>query len=90
MKHATLKEKKHDIGISPKAIDIEDGTYLYFWYANNRGRGDNNVTIIRSKSPIRAALSRTQNGIVATTLTSGWRGHVNFSKAVRGYLGLDW
>ena len=35
-------------GIQSKRLS--DGTFLYFWYANNKGRGSNNCTIIRSYS----------------------------------------
>jgi len=71
-----------------KSMQIENGEFLYFWYANNKGRGDNNVTIIRSKSPIRASVSAKQNEVISSTLTSAWAGNVNFSAAVRAYLGL--
>jgi hypothetical protein len=76
-----------EIGFAPKSVKLSDGTFLHFWYANNRGRGDNNCTIIRSTDP-RASLSAKQTGIIATALTSSWRGQVNFSKEVQRTLGL--
>jgi hypothetical protein len=76
---------KSEIGI--KTIDIGNGEFLHFWYANNRGRGTNNVTIIRSSAP-RAETSRQQTDVIATEATSGWAGRVNFSRAVARGLGL--
>lgn len=76
-----------EIGFAPKTVELADGTFLHFWYANNAGRGDNNCTIIRSTEP-RAAVSAKQTGIIATALTSSWRGNVNFSKEIQRSLGL--
>lgn len=73
-------------GIQTKKLD--DGTFLYFWYANNKNRGSNNCTIIRSSSPNRAPMSAKQTEIIASTRTSSWRGNVNFSKHVQAALGL--
>ena len=82
-------EMRIEIGFAPKTVDIGNGEYLHFWYANNKGRGDNNCTIIRSRTSVRAALSRNQDEVIASTLTSSWAGNVNFSAAVRRYLGLE-
>lgn len=79
--------KRIEIGFAPKTVELSDGTFLHFWYANNAGRGDNNCTIIRS-TDARAALSAKQTGVIATTLTSSWRGNVNFSREVQRALGL--
>lgn len=73
-----------DGGDTRKQVD----EYLYFWYANNKGRGTNNVTIIRSTEP-RATVSSKQTGIIAKTRTSGWSGNVNFSKRVKKELGVE-
>jgi len=75
------------IGFSPFEVDLNDGTHLYFWYANNRGRGRDNCTIIRSTDS-RAARSAKQAGVIAVTKTGSWRGKVNFSTRVRASLGL--
>jgi len=72
---------------APKTVKIDDG-YLHFWYANNKGRGDDNCTIIFSDNPERASMSRNQKDIIAKTRTSSWNGHVNFSKRVRAFLGI--
>ena len=71
-----------------KSMPLKNGEFLYFWYANNKDRGDNNVTIIRSGSAIRASVSAKQTDIVSSTLTSGWAGNVNFSAAVQTRLGM--
>jgi hypothetical protein len=70
-----------------KRMDLGNGESLYFWYANNAGRGDNNCTIIRSTSE-RAKVSAKQENVLAKALTSSWAGNVNFSKSVQQALGL--
>lgn len=79
--------KTIEIGFAPKTVELEDGSFLHFWYANNAGRGDNNCTIIRSTEP-RAVVSAKQTSVIATALTSSWKGNVNFSKHVQECLGL--
>jgi hypothetical protein len=64
----------HDLGFGK--------TFLHFWYANNRGRGGNNVTIIKSSNKNRSALSKDQKNKLSIIKTSAWRGNVNFSKRV--------
>lgn len=71
-----------------KSQSLGNGEYLYFWYANNAGRGSDNVTVIRSTSPERASLSKKQSGVVAMTRTSAFMGKVNFSSRVRAELGI--
>lgn len=71
-----------------KSLSLDSGEFLFFWYANNAGRGDSNVTIVRSSSSVRAATSARQQGVIASTKTSGWSGNVNFSARVRAELGL--
>ena len=74
------------IPFAPKTVNLSDGSFLHFWYANNKGRGGSNCTIIRSTEP-RASISKNQNGVIAACKTSAWSGKVNFSKAVQ--LALD-
>lgn len=76
-----------EIGFSPKTVKLNDGSFLHFWYANNKGRGNNNCTIIRSTAP-RAGVSAKQSNIISSTRTSSWRGSVNFSADVRSKLGI--
>ena len=71
-----------------KELKLPENEYLYFWYANNKGRGSDNVTIVRSKSPIRATRSIKQEAVLAATKTSAWAGNVNFSRAVKRQLGV--
>lgn len=75
------------LGYAPKTLDIGNGEFLHFWYANNAGRGDSNCTIIRSTA-IRSIMSAKQQNVIAKTLTSSWSGNVNFSKRVQNNLGL--
>lgn len=75
------------IGFAPKTVRLADNDYLHFWYANNRGRGSSNCTIVRSEYEDRAANADRQPG--RRTFTSSWAGNVNFSKRVRQALGLN-
>lgn len=77
---------KTPIGV--KTHEIGNMGYLHFWYANNRGRGTENVTVTWSLEKTRAPLARQQARQVATTRTCGWRGHVNLSRRVLAELGL--
>lgn len=84
----TMQNKKLDVGFSPRDIELADGTRLFFWYANNAGRGKNNCTIIRSNTDVRAPLSKDQQGVIARARTCSWHGRVNFSWEVQRQLGL--
>lgn len=70
-----------------KTIKLENGEYLHFWYANNKGRGTDNCTIIRSTSTERATMSRKQTGVVIMVRTSAFHGKINFSRRVWAELG---
>lgn len=66
-----------EIGFSPKIVKINNGKmYLYFWYANNAGRGSDNCAIIKSGAS-RAAKSADQADIITETKTSAWQGKNN-------------
>lgn len=83
--------KAIEIGFAPKTVKLTDNTYLHFFYANNKGRGNNNCTIIHSSNPSRMGESRNQindAGQMSYTYTSSWHGHVNFSKRVQSSLGV--
>ena len=71
-----------------KSLELENGEYLHFWYANNAGRGNSNVTVILSTIANRAAVSAKQTGVISSIKTSGWHGNVNLSKRVFRELGL--
>lgn len=71
-----------------KTLNLGNGEKVHFWYANNKGNGDSNVTIARSTAD-RAACSAKQADVIAITKTSAWAGNVNYSKSVRRCLGLD-
>ena len=70
-----------------KTLDLGNGEFLHFWYANNKGRGKNNCTIIRSTAP-RAKASNDQNNVIARVTTSAWAGNVNYSHTVQSKLGV--
>jgi hypothetical protein len=70
-----------------KTIELINGEYLHFWYANNAGRGTDNCTIIRSTAP-RAPTSKAQTNVIAITTTSAWRGRVNLSTRIEHELGI--
>ncbi len=72
---------------APITVKLDNGEYLHFWYANNRGRGSDNCTIIRTRAP-RADLSANQAGVIESVRTSSWNGNVNFSKRIQAKLGL--
>ena len=69
-----------------KTVNLSDGTELHVHMANNRGRGDSNVTLTRVRAgTARHAFTRQylKTEILSRTLTSGWSGIVNFSARVR-------
>jgi hypothetical protein len=82
----TFRNRKIEFGFAPKTIELGDGFYLHFWYANNSGRGRDNCTIILSDTDKRFAKSSDQLGCLGKTTTSAWSGQVNFSKKVRDHL----
>lgn len=73
-----------------ESIRLMDGTRIDVHMANNKGRGDNNVTLTRVwQSSVRPMYTRQYEEVIAQTQTSGWAGHWNFSKRVRQDLGVD-
>lgn len=70
-----------------KTMKLENGEYLHFWYANNKNRGRNNCTIIRSTDE-RAAVSARQTDVISKTTTRSWKGYANLSKEVKEKLGV--
>jgi hypothetical protein len=75
-------------GIKRLRLDTT-GDFLYFWYANNKGRGRNNCTIIRSKSSIRAEYSKNQTEVTHKIMTSAWAGLPNMSNNVLDILEIE-
>ena len=62
---------------------------IFAWFANNRGRGSDNVSLaVVTEGTPRASHAAKQTGVIASTRTSGWRGDVNFSQNVRRELGI--
>ncbi len=78
-------------GVKSATVYYDDGNveYLYFWYANNYGRSNDNCSIVRSTNPERAATTARQSEVITRTRTSSWSGNVNFSKRVQEELGIN-
>jgi hypothetical protein len=68
---------------------LTDGRLLLAWWANNKGRGSSNCTlmVVPPNTP-RAAHSRDQTNVETSTLTSSWRNNVNLSRRVQDTLGI--
>lgn len=84
--------KTINIGFSPKTVNLENGLFLHFYYANNKGRGADNCSIIKTTNPQRLGNEKSQindDGTISNTRTSSWAGNVNFSNAVQEKLGLN-
>jgi len=68
---------------------LENGNLLLAWWANNKGRGKDNCTLmVVPDGTKRASLSRDQKNVLTQTRTSSWRGSVNLSKRVCDDLGI--
>ena len=91
MKTLSRKEIKKRMERGVFELNIGDEKLLFF-YANNRGRGDNNCTVYRVPADTpRFANTREQDAddtYLACTTTSSWRGFVNLSHRVLEDLGL--
>jgi len=88
----TLKKRGNTMKLANGVKELElSRVKLVFYYANNAGRGTDNVTIykIDIDTP-RAGCCKEQEKLpyMAVTKTSGWSGNVNFSKNVRARLKL--
>ena len=73
-----------------KITALKNGNQLFAYWANNRGRGSNNCTllVVPSNEP-RPNFSRDVKNVIAETRTSSWRGLVNLSVAVCNELGIS-
>jgi hypothetical protein len=73
-----------------KITALKNGNRLFAYWANNRGRGRSNCTLlVVPADEQRNKLSRTVKNVIAETRTSSWRGLVNMSKAVCNRLGIE-
>jgi hypothetical protein len=80
----TINEIKTKLANGIKYMPLNNGEKLFFHYANNAGRGSDNVTITRCAGDVTrtrrsACLSKT---CITQTTTGGWAGNVNFSERV--------
>ncbi len=77
---------------SPKTIELKNKNRLHCYFANNRGRGKNNVTYyLVGPGVTRTGNCRSQgkNPFISVGRTSGWRGLVNIpSKIINDNNGL--
>ena len=73
-----------------KITALKNGNQLFAYWANNRGRGSDNCTllVVPANEP-RPNFSRDIKNIIAKTRTGSWRGLVNVSVAVCNELGIS-
>ena len=72
-----------------KITKLTSGNQLFVYFANNKGRGANNCTlIVVPAGAIRPRYSRDVKNIIAQTRTGSWRGIVNMSVDVCTRLGI--
>lgn len=72
-----------------KITALINGNQLFAYWANNRGRGSNNCTLLIVPAGVkRTFFSRDVKNVIAKTRTSSWRGLVNMSKSVCNQLGI--
>lgn len=73
-----------------KINKLSNGNQLFAYWANNRGRGSNNCTLlVVPAGVVRPAYSRMTENVIAKTTTSSWQGSVNLSKSVCEKLGIN-
>ena len=73
-----------------KITTLKNGNQLFAYWANNRGRGSNNCTLlVFPTGEQRPNFSRDVKNVIAQTKTSSWRGQVNLSNAVCNQLGIS-
>jgi hypothetical protein len=72
-----------------KITELKNGNRLFAFWANNRGRGDNNCTLqVVEPGTNRPVLSRLTTNVISETRTSSWRGDVNLSRNIQRKLGI--
>jgi hypothetical protein len=73
-----------------KINKLRDGRQLFAFWANNRGRGQNNCTLqIVPETAERPVMSKMTRGVISSTQTSSWNGNVNISCRVCEKLGIS-
>lgn len=79
----TEEEFKSEKPVGPKGLQCPDGTEVWLYYANNKGRGDNNVTAIHVEAghdrfQYRCVREVEDAGIdLNTTRFSAWAGRLS-------------
>jgi hypothetical protein len=72
-----------------KITALKNGNQLFAYWANNRGRGSDNCTLlVVPANEQRPNFSRDVENIISKTRTSSWRGLVNLSADVCNRLGI--
>jgi hypothetical protein len=74
---------------SPKTIKINESYFVHFFYSNNRGNGDNNVSVSVTTLSDRSEVSQLTKRS-GREKTSGFAGLVNVSKKLCRDLGIDY
>ena len=77
------KTFKHDKPVGPKGYKKPDGNEVWFYYANNKGRGSNNVTVLLVEPNndrynyryVREAENK--DIVIERTKISAWRGKLS-------------
>ena len=71
-----------------KINEMRDGRVLMMYFANNRGRGSDNCTLVVAPTgTARPTYSRGLTGY-PTVRTSAWAGNVNLSRRVCSQIGI--
>lgn len=66
-----------------KTNGLKNGNQLFVYWANNRGRGSDNCTlVVVPAGENRPSFSRDVKNVISKTRTSSWKGLVNFSRSV--------
>jgi len=73
-----------------KINKLKNGNLLFAFWANNRGRGNDNCTLqVVSPETERNFCSRLTKNVLNQTRTLSWRGDVNLSKAICHELSIE-
>ena len=73
-----------------KITKLKNGNLLFAYWANNKGRGTDNCTLlVVPANESRPRFSRDVKNIISKTRTSSWRGLVNLSIKVCNELGIS-
>jgi len=92
MYYINVRDKKGENMHIDKITVLVDGTQLFAYWANNKGRSKDNVTLVHVKAGVeRPSRSRdiSPSSILHQTRTGAWGSDVNMSSAVCLALGIN-